>query len=652
MRSITAAVLLVAALLATPARAQDGVIATIGAEQTSFGAADAVVVQLTLTNTGTAPAGLLRWLTPEDGITSEIFAVERDGELVPYTGIRVKRAAPADTDYVFLGAGESVTWDVDLTDAYDFAVTGTYAVTYDVASDDLFAPNGDPSAFLVSNTVEMFVEGHPRPATQVLPKVDAASTSFVSCTTTRQTQLATARTDAATYSTDGLGYLTAGIVDTHYTTWFGVYDATRYTTVRTHFTKILNLLANGAIIFDCTCTDAGTYAFVYPDDATHTITLCGAFWSAPAQGTDSKAGTLIHEASHFVDVASTDDFVYGQSGAKSLAINNPANAIANADNHEYFGESSVPVATPTPSPTPTRTPTPTPSRTPTPTPSPTPTRTPTPTPSRTPTPTPSPTPTRTPTPTPSRTPTPSPSPTPFVTATPSPSPAPTAAPTSNGFVPSDTVVASCEGAIARRLGRLSDCTRKCHVAQSNSLLQSIPFDDDACEAGTPTSCRDTFDASSAAITGCPVCLDTAAQGDLADRVTTFVEQTNGSLYCAGSVPFGGDDTGFVPPDAGVASCEGSIARALKRYASCLVKCDRKQAVALAGGTSFDADACKFTKPTSCRNTFDAASANVLLGGACPACLDASAQSAAADAVTGFVAGLRGSLYCEGTTPLP
>ena len=588
MRSITAAALLVAVLLATPARAQDGVIATIGAEQTSFGAGDAVVVQLTLTNTGTTPAGLLRWLTPEDGLTSEIFAVERDGVLVPYTGIRAKRVAPADIDYVFLGAGESVTWDVDLTDAYDFSVTGTYAVTYDVASDDLFAPNGDPSAFLVSNTVQVFVEAHPRPATQVLPKVEAASTSFVSCTTTRQTQLNTARADAVTYSTDGLGYLTAGIVDTHYTTWFGVHDATRYATVRTHFTNILDLLANRAIIFDCTCSDSGTYAFVYPDDPTHTITLCGAFWSAPAKGTDSKAGTLIHEASHFVDVASTDDFVYGQTGAKNLAINNPTNAIANADNHEYFGESSVPVATP--SPTPSRTPT--------------------------------------------------------------PSPAPTAVPTSNGFVPSDTIVASCEGAIARRLGRLSDCTRKCHVAQSNSLLQSIPFDDDACEAGTPTSCRDLFDASSATITGCPACLDTAAQDDLADRVMTFVEQTNGSLYCAGSVPFGGDDTGFVPPEAGVASCEGSVARALKRYASCLVKCDRKQANALAGGTSFDADGCKFTKPTSCRNTFDAASANVLLGGACPACLDASAHSAAADAVTGFVAGLRGSLYCEGTTPLP
>ena len=29
-----------------------------------------------------------------------------------------------------------------------------------------------------------------------------------------------------------------------------------------------------------------------------TINLCGAFWDAPATGTDSKAGTLVHEVSN------------------------------------------------------------------------------------------------------------------------------------------------------------------------------------------------------------------------------------------------------------------------------------------------------------------------------------------------------------------
>ena len=44
--------------------------------------------------------------------------------------------------------------------------------------------------------------------------------------------------------------------------------------------------------------------------------------------------------SHFNAVAGTDDHVYGQSSARSLAISNPADALDNADNHEYFAENT------------------------------------------------------------------------------------------------------------------------------------------------------------------------------------------------------------------------------------------------------------------------------------------------------------------------
>jgi peptidyl-Lys metalloendopeptidase len=57
-------------------------------------------------------------------------------------------------------------------------------------------------------------------------------------------------------------------------------------------------------------------------------------------GTDSKAGTLVHEMSHFNVVAGTDDHAYGQSAAKSLALSNPDLALNNADSHEYFAENT------------------------------------------------------------------------------------------------------------------------------------------------------------------------------------------------------------------------------------------------------------------------------------------------------------------------
>ena len=68
--------------------------------------------------------------------------------------------------------------------------------------------------------------------------------------------------------------------------------------------------------------------------------LCRAFWNAPLTGTDSKGGTIVHELSHFNVIAGTDDFAYGQTAAKQLALTNPAQARMNADSHEYFAENT------------------------------------------------------------------------------------------------------------------------------------------------------------------------------------------------------------------------------------------------------------------------------------------------------------------------
>jgi peptidyl-Lys metalloendopeptidase len=84
---------------------------------------------------------------------------------------------------------------------------------------------------------------------------------------------------------------------------------------------------------------SGTYAYVYPDTF-GTVYLCPVFWQVGTTGTDSQGGTLVHESSHFTTNGGTDDHVYGQSGAKSLAKSNPDQATDNADNHEYFAENN------------------------------------------------------------------------------------------------------------------------------------------------------------------------------------------------------------------------------------------------------------------------------------------------------------------------
>ena len=64
------------------------------------------------------------------------------------------------------------------------------------------------------------------------------------------------------------------------------------------------------------------------------------FWNASLTGTDSRAGTIIHELSHFNVVAGTDDNEYGQVKCRELARTDLLEAIANADSHEYITENN------------------------------------------------------------------------------------------------------------------------------------------------------------------------------------------------------------------------------------------------------------------------------------------------------------------------
>ncbi len=45
-------------------------------------------------------------------------------------------------------------------------------------------------------------------------------------------------------------------------------------------------------------------------------------------------------------VAATDDYTYGRANSQNLAINNPDNAISNADNYRYFAENTPPINDP------------------------------------------------------------------------------------------------------------------------------------------------------------------------------------------------------------------------------------------------------------------------------------------------------------------
>jgi len=112
----------------------------------------------------------------------------------------------------------------------------------------------------------------------------------------------------------------------------------------------------------------------------------------------------------------------------------------------------------------------------------------------------------------------------------------------SGLVPPDANTGKCEDLVAKNLKTLFVCMTKCHIKQADAALKGETFDEEACEQGTgkPISCRAKYDKATSKLLKaaiCPACLNTeGAQGHLADLATSFVENNNAQIYCAGTTP--------------------------------------------------------------------------------------------------------------------
>ena len=294
-----------------------------------------VVIKVTITNTTRHPVMLLSWQLPSDELDGPLFKITRDGQRVGYLGPIVKRGAPQASDRIKLDPGASLSYDVELTGAYDLSASGRYAIEYASRG-----KHGDAIS-LGSEALYVWLEGRsakkPEP-----PSPGGSGISYTgNCSASQQTALQAAVSAATNYATQSNTYLssTPPSGTPRYTTWFGAYAPDRWNTVQSHFAAEQSAFTTQPLTLDCKCKKPNVYAYVYPTQP-YKIYLCGAFWSAPLTGTDSRAGTLIHEMSHFNVVASTDDWAYGQTAAKALAISDPVKAVDNADSHEYFAENT------------------------------------------------------------------------------------------------------------------------------------------------------------------------------------------------------------------------------------------------------------------------------------------------------------------------
>ena len=137
-----------------------------------------------------------------------------------------------------------------------------------------------------------------------------------------------------------------------FTRWFGPHTPKSGEAVRQNLKAIAAALRSGQVQGICRnagedLCDGDTFAFVDKEEPL-TVNLCPNFFAMDtfkqlsdvtvADGTGTRAGTLIHEISHFTVVADTEDHCYSRRACAAMALSAPGDALTNADSYQYFVE--------------------------------------------------------------------------------------------------------------------------------------------------------------------------------------------------------------------------------------------------------------------------------------------------------------------------
>jgi len=315
-------------------------------------------VQFSITNVHSDPLVLLKWNTPLDRLSpfpSDMFYIRplQGGKSPVYVGT-VQKRFPVPFDFVTIRPNETLKVTLDLLAGYWFPSIGEYEVMFsasvfvhaglvDIMELDAFeslALASTPISVAITNLAPM-----PKLFSSTAPLKGIA---FENCSKELEQLSETANNSALAIVDNVIKYLDERSCDdadlSRYITWFGVCDVQRYRTVAGNFAAIKTRMTTGYRMFcNPSGCGGGVYAYVYPNDPTFTVYVCGGYVNARNCDIDSKAGTIIHEISHFNSVAGTNDHAYGVTNCQNLARNQPQRAVNNADNHEYMAEVACPL---------------------------------------------------------------------------------------------------------------------------------------------------------------------------------------------------------------------------------------------------------------------------------------------------------------------
>jgi hypothetical protein len=176
-----------------------------------------------------------------------------------------------------------------------------------------------------------------------------------------------------------------------------------------------------------------------------------------------------------------------------------------------------------------------------------------------------------------------------------------------GTIPSDTPkgpITKCENAAGKAAGKFFAAILKCHASRATGKLV-----DEAGEETCEGTAKTKFLATK--LVGCPACINV---NSLATSVENLADSHNDQIYCNAGAPFGGDDTGNIPPDGAkgpIMKCENLVGKGVGKLFAAVLKCHSDRAV---GKTTDD------TGEDTCESTAQGKFALTKTDG-CPGCIN-------------------------------
>ncbi|KAF8885804.1 Deuterolysin metalloprotease family-domain-containing protein [Infundibulicybe gibba] len=337
---------LAVAVLATPTKRFDGLSVKLTGPSDSISSLNDLKLTATVTNTGAEDVKVLKYGTIlDDKMPTKSFTVTKDGEAIPFTGIKLSVSLDQVDDSAFatIPAGETVTVNHDsILRIVNFASAGAGTFTFEPITS--FQVAGAQEAATALTRVEA----------QAAPTVNINITGDISqrelqhvnkravdiCTTaSRKSFIDAAYSEGKSLASTASSYISSHGADTLYKAYFGA-------TATSRVTSILNAVASeSSSSRTLSCVDSlgacSSGVIAYTVISTTNIYFCSIFFNEVAtanlcSGTtvasrNARGGTTLHELTHAV--GGTDDIQYGCAADQALS---DANSVANADNFNCF----------------------------------------------------------------------------------------------------------------------------------------------------------------------------------------------------------------------------------------------------------------------------------------------------------------------------